>query len=453
MKVAKEQALVRERAADYVKDGREVPGDLMLKYRKTIQQKLDPGGRRASAAARQRSHETAGAVNPVTTAPSGGTVVGAAAAAAQASTPVRQHARPLSPYTGAASPSTPGANSRGLGGSAGAGTGPMLGATATAGHAALEETNGPGLDAASGQCDPAPGPGATSGPDSLVPPGSLEVHGSASPERAGLGADEQAGLAGDGGPDGLSRYCGSQAPHRTPERQRSGPLFSAPGPGSLPARPRARTESPGNRQQQYQWPSYVPPVLPETSGISYAPPIVPDGRGASYAPPAAPEGHGASYAPPMAPEGQGASYVPPGMHESHARSYVPPVAPEFQGGPPERRSASNDWPGVSPYAWAPAGAGAGSSVGGGSGHGSPQHQASAAAGARRGAHEQLPPASTATQLLGAQPNFFSTPPGGSQLAQPSLGTGPLGTGPMGLTGLGGGLGPAGGQQQYAWWQQ
>lgn len=40
MKVAKEQALVREKAAGYVKDGREVPQDIMVKYKKTIQQKL-----------------------------------------------------------------------------------------------------------------------------------------------------------------------------------------------------------------------------------------------------------------------------------------------------------------------------------------------------------------------------------------------------------------------------
>jgi hypothetical protein len=44
MKVAKEQALVREMAADYVKDGVEVPQrELMLKYKKVISQKL--GGR------------------------------------------------------------------------------------------------------------------------------------------------------------------------------------------------------------------------------------------------------------------------------------------------------------------------------------------------------------------------------------------------------------------------
>ncbi|CAJ1428311.1 unnamed protein product [Effrenium voratum] len=34
MKVAKEQALVREKAASYVKDGRDVPQDLMARYKK-----------------------------------------------------------------------------------------------------------------------------------------------------------------------------------------------------------------------------------------------------------------------------------------------------------------------------------------------------------------------------------------------------------------------------------
>lgn len=46
MKVAKEQALVRERAADYTKDGREVPRDLMSKYKKNLAQKLDPANHR-----------------------------------------------------------------------------------------------------------------------------------------------------------------------------------------------------------------------------------------------------------------------------------------------------------------------------------------------------------------------------------------------------------------------
>lgn len=40
MKVAKEQAAFREKHADYLKEGAEVPDDLMMKYKKTIQQKL-----------------------------------------------------------------------------------------------------------------------------------------------------------------------------------------------------------------------------------------------------------------------------------------------------------------------------------------------------------------------------------------------------------------------------
>eukprot|EP00930_Biecheleria_cincta_P095160 TRINITY_DN87170_c0_g1_i1.p1 TRINITY_DN87170_c0_g1~~TRINITY_DN87170_c0_g1_i1.p1 ORF type:complete len:585 (+),score=116.96 TRINITY_DN87170_c0_g1_i1:37-1791(+) len=55
MKVAKEQALTREKAADYIKDGREVPRELLSKYKKTIAQKLDPGGRRRSGAEREKT--------------------------------------------------------------------------------------------------------------------------------------------------------------------------------------------------------------------------------------------------------------------------------------------------------------------------------------------------------------------------------------------------------------
>merc|ERR1712137_421068 len=46
MKVAKEQALVREGAADYVKRGKEVPGDLMNKYEKILDIKLGGARRR-----------------------------------------------------------------------------------------------------------------------------------------------------------------------------------------------------------------------------------------------------------------------------------------------------------------------------------------------------------------------------------------------------------------------
>ncbi|CAE8615786.1 unnamed protein product [Polarella glacialis] len=57
MKVAKEQACVREEAADFVKEGREVPRELMTRYKKSLSQKLDPGGNRRQAAQRARSVE------------------------------------------------------------------------------------------------------------------------------------------------------------------------------------------------------------------------------------------------------------------------------------------------------------------------------------------------------------------------------------------------------------
>lgn len=59
MKVAKEQALVREKAAGFVKEGKEVPVDIMTKYKKAIQQKLGLPRRPASP---QRSKRTVEAV-------------------------------------------------------------------------------------------------------------------------------------------------------------------------------------------------------------------------------------------------------------------------------------------------------------------------------------------------------------------------------------------------------
>lgn len=86
MKVAKEQALVRERAADYIKDGRDVPGELLMKYKKTIQMKLDPGGRQR--AARQRGQQEAAAVPAPPPPPPGmPTPPGAPAPAAGAAAP------------------------------------------------------------------------------------------------------------------------------------------------------------------------------------------------------------------------------------------------------------------------------------------------------------------------------------------------------------------------------
>jgi len=59
MKVAKEQAFTREKHADYIVDGREVPDDLMHKYKKTIQQKLGQPRR-----SQQRAEEAHGAQLP-----------------------------------------------------------------------------------------------------------------------------------------------------------------------------------------------------------------------------------------------------------------------------------------------------------------------------------------------------------------------------------------------------
>jgi hypothetical protein len=54
MKVAKEQAIFRERAATYVKDGRDVPGELLTKYNKTIDMKL---GRQQELRGSQHRHK------------------------------------------------------------------------------------------------------------------------------------------------------------------------------------------------------------------------------------------------------------------------------------------------------------------------------------------------------------------------------------------------------------
>merc|ERR1719201_1015326 len=57
MKVAKEQALFREKAAGYVSEGQIVPADLREKYEKTIDKKL--GKRRWSAMPSPQTPETA----------------------------------------------------------------------------------------------------------------------------------------------------------------------------------------------------------------------------------------------------------------------------------------------------------------------------------------------------------------------------------------------------------
>lgn len=71
MKVAKEQALVRETHADYVNQGRVAPNDLMDKYKKTITQKLGPYRRSAPSAGEGGSPPAASSTqNPVANAPS-----------------------------------------------------------------------------------------------------------------------------------------------------------------------------------------------------------------------------------------------------------------------------------------------------------------------------------------------------------------------------------------------
>uniref|UniRef100_A0A7S1WP31 Uncharacterized protein n=1 Tax=Alexandrium catenella TaxID=2925 RepID=A0A7S1WP31_ALECA len=125
------------------------------------------------------------------------------------------------------------------------------------------------------------------------------------------------------------------------------------------------------------------------------------------------------------------------MAKGLSRSYVPPIAPEYQGAPSERRSVSNDWAGVGPFA-------------GGS---SPHSQAPPGGAGWQGAR------SSAAQLMGPQPSIFGPPLGGAgpQMAPPALGSGPLAAGSLGVGSLGGGIGtgpqqqPQQPQQQYARW--
>lgn len=59
MKVAKEQALFREKAANYVSEGRSVPAELMQKYEKTIDVKLGNNRLRAPKAAKATPEQLA----------------------------------------------------------------------------------------------------------------------------------------------------------------------------------------------------------------------------------------------------------------------------------------------------------------------------------------------------------------------------------------------------------
>jgi hypothetical protein len=60
MRVAKEQAKIREQAADYIKEGREVPDDLVKKYNKALRNKVRPGkGRTTSGSTRDEDEKHA----------------------------------------------------------------------------------------------------------------------------------------------------------------------------------------------------------------------------------------------------------------------------------------------------------------------------------------------------------------------------------------------------------
>uniref|UniRef100_A0A6T1GWJ5 Uncharacterized protein n=1 Tax=Alexandrium monilatum TaxID=311494 RepID=A0A6T1GWJ5_9DINO len=396
MKVAKEQALVRERAADYVKDGREVPGDLMVKYKKTIQQKLDPGGRRASAAAaaRQRSQEMG-------------------AAQAQAATPVRQPSV-ASPYPGAATPqplaATPGPG----------GAGRTPGSTPARARGPSEEVAVTGTQRSGGDFVV---PTADQ-PDTIAP---ITLEGLNSLGSAGAATPVECKLS-----DGVTRYRGQ-------------------------ARARARTESPTRRE--IQWPSYVPPadagsasyappVLPDAAlSRSYVPPPMRrDSRGSPHMPPAVHEGLSRSYVPPVAPELQGAA---PEKTPSH----------DWTGGansPGNPGTAGQT--GVGSCARPPPGSGPAS--GGGSSSSSPHGSQAppASSGGWQGPTPGVGRPSAA-QLLAPQPNIFGPPFGGAQLGPSPMGASgpPPAPATRGLSGLGGGLAPTGAQApqqpQYAWWQQ
>lgn len=118
MKVAKEQALTREKAADYIKDGREVPRELLSKYKKTIQQKLDPGARRRSEAEREKAeHDRQRSLEPGQVAASTGQQpqYAAGAASERHSAPATGFNQNASSAARAARPTTPRTSTGGRG--------------------------------------------------------------------------------------------------------------------------------------------------------------------------------------------------------------------------------------------------------------------------------------------------------------------------------------------------
>mmetsp|Transcript_155904 Transcript_155904/g.499841 ORF Transcript_155904/g.499841 Transcript_155904/m.499841 type:complete len:431 (+) Transcript_155904:76-1368(+) len=78
MKVAKEQALCREKAAGYIKEGKEIPGDIITKYNKSLQVKL--GMPRQQPQQRQMEERPPAAAPAATPAPAASPAVASAAA-------------------------------------------------------------------------------------------------------------------------------------------------------------------------------------------------------------------------------------------------------------------------------------------------------------------------------------------------------------------------------------
>lgn len=63
MRVAKEQAKIREQAADYIKEGREVPDDLVNKYKKALRNKVRAGKGRTKSGSKQDEDEAQAALD------------------------------------------------------------------------------------------------------------------------------------------------------------------------------------------------------------------------------------------------------------------------------------------------------------------------------------------------------------------------------------------------------
>jgi len=448
MKVAKEQALVRERAADYIKDGREVPGDLMMKYKKTIQQKLDPGGRRANAA-RQRSTEALAAA-----AQRAGELGGHSSAATG-----QQQLPPPHPPTSPGPPAPrPTGHPYGSSSPQRGGSSPCGGSPNVTAAAADRETNGPSCH--SGDA-PSPGCG--------MPANDFE----APAVRANSRDRRSSGQTTP--PEPLP------PPQQQQQQQRHRRLPGTPEP---PSRVQARTESPGRASGQ--WPPYGPPAEHEhLPARSYVPPVPLEpqtagpGQDITPQPPlempgvsGVPGGYGGGGPPTgrnLSQEWQGPLPLPPPAAAAAAAAAV-----ASGGGPPPQDWSGGDFPTCPPRtgsagaaAWGAPGSARAPAAREHSG-GSPLHVSKMASVASwQGPSSASSRGANAAQLLGPQPCLF----GGAQ--GPSLGGSgpsvPVGLGPgLGNTlgsGLGSGLGTPGlggilpthpgqpPQQPYAWWQQ